>query len=452
VLVLDKLRAQFRGELITPESSAYDPARHLWNGMIDKRPAAIARCGGVADVIASVQFAAENGVLLAIRGGGHNVAGLGMCDDGLVIDMTRMKGAYVEPRRRTIRAQAGMCWGDFDRETQIFGLATTGGQVSTTGIAGLTLGGGFGWLSGRFGLACDNVISFEVVTADGGVRTASEHENADLYWGLRGGGGNFGVVTSFEFQLHSVATVLAGMLIHPLEHAGEVLRFYRDFAASAPDELTIYAAALTTPDQFEALAIALCYCGDDLEQGAKLLEPLRKFGPPVADMVGPMPYVAVQQMLDAAFPYGIHSYWKSNFISSLTDNAIDMFVSYAQSRTSPRTICVIEPCHGQAQRVAPEAVAFGLRKHIFNLHILTLWEEGDPEPHIQWTRRFWAAMRPYSAGTVYVNALAADDAGRIREAYGANYPRLVEIKQKYDPANLFRVNQNINTAFGAPAA
>jgi FAD/FMN-containing dehydrogenase len=450
--VLDQRRGQLRGELITPESPVYDSARQLWNGMIDKRPAAIARCCGVADVVACVRFAVENRMLLAVRSGGHNVAGLAMCDGGLVIDMTRMKGAYIDPRRRTVRAQAGMCWGDFDRETQLFGLATTGGQVSTTGIAGLTLGGGFGWLSGRCGLACDNVLSFEIVTADGSVRTASGGENADLYWALRGGGGNFGVVTSFEFQLHPIGAVLAGLLIHPLEHASEVLRFYREYAALAPDEVTVYAVALTTPDGFKALAIAPCYCAEDLERGAQLLDPLRKFGPPVADTVGPMPYVALQQMLDAGFPYGIHSYWKSNFLSSLTDDAIDVFVSYAHSRTSPRSVCVIEPCHGKAQRVAPEAAAFGLRKHMFSLHILTLWEEGEPELHIQWARSFWTALQPYSAGTVYVNVLSNDDAGRIREAYGANYPRLVEIKQKYDPTNLFRVNQNISPAVGAASS
>jgi hypothetical protein len=374
----DQLRERLRGDLITAESPEYDSARQLWNGMIDKRPAAIVRCWGVADVVAAVRFAAENGMLLAIRGGGHNVAGLAMCDGGVVIDMQRMKGAYVDPRRRTIRAQGGMCWGNFDCETQLFGLATTGGQVSTTGIAGLTLGGGFGWPSGRCGLACDNVLSFEVVTADGSIRTASENENPDLYWGLRGGGGNFGVVTSFEFQLHPIGTVLAGMVIHPLERARELLRFYRDYAASSPDELTVYAAAMTTPDGFNASAMAVCYCGEHLERGAQLLQPLREFGPPIADTIGPMPYVALQQMWDAGFPYGIRSYWKSTFLSGLSDEAIDVFVSHAHSRTSPRAVCAIEPCHGKAQRVPPEAAAFGLRKHMFSLHILTLWEEGDP--------------------------------------------------------------------------
>jgi FAD/FMN-containing dehydrogenase len=256
------------------------------------------------------------------------------------------------------------------------------------------------------------------------------------------------VVTSFEFQLHEVGTVLAGLLIHPLERARELLRFYREYAASAPDELTAYAVATTTPDGLKASVLAACYCGDDLDQGARLLEPLRKFGPPIADTIAPMSYVALQQMWDAGFPYGIRSYWKSTFLSSLSDGAIDVFASYAQSRTSPRAVCGIEPWHGKAQRVAPQATAFGLRKDMFSLHILTQWEEGDPEPHIRWTRSFWKALQPYSAGTVYVNVLSNDDAGRIREAYGANYPRLIEIKRRYDPANLFRVNQNIAPATG----
>ncbi len=445
----EQLREQLRGELITPESPAYDSARRVWNGMINKRPAAIARCAGVGDVVATVQFAAANDILLAIRGGGHNVAGLATCDDGIVIDLTRMNGAHVDPLRRTVRAQSGMCWGDFDRETQLFGLAATGGLVSTTGIAGLTLGGGFGWLMGRCGLACDNVLSAQIVTADGKVLTASAIEHPDLYWALRGGGGNFGVVVSFEYQLYPITTVLSGLILHQLERAEEAIRFFRDFIASAPDELTVYAGVLTTPDGLEALAYIPCYCGDSLDEGARVLAPLREFGPPVADMVGPMPYRSMQQMLDPAVPYGMHSYWKSNFMRALSDEAIETFVSYARSRTSQRTLCILEHCHGQAQRVGPEETAVAMRREMLDLVILTLWEGGDPAPHVEWTRQFWTAMQPYSAGSVYVNTLSADESSRISEAYGPNYSRLAEVKAKYDPSNLFRVNHNIRPAKAA---
>jgi len=366
-----------------------------------------------------------------------------------VIDLMRMNGAHVDPLRRTVRAQAGMCWGDFDRETQLFGLAATGGLVSTTGISGLTLGGGFGWLMGRCGLACDNVLSAQIVTADGKVLTASAIEHPDLYWALRGGGGNFGAVVSFEYQLYPITTVLSGLILHSLERGEEALRFFRDFIVSAPDELTVYAGVLTTPDGFQALAFIPCYCGDNLDEGARILAPLREFGPPVADMVGPMPYRSMQQMLDPAVPYGIHSYWKSNFMAALSDEAIETFVSYSRSRTSQRTICILEHCHGQAQRVAPEETAVAMRREMLDLVILTLWEGGDAAPHIEWTRQFWAAMQPHSAGSVYVNTLNADESSRISEAYGPNYSRLAEVKAKYDPSNLFRVNHNIRPARAA---
>jgi FAD/FMN-containing dehydrogenase len=299
---------------------------------------------------------------------------------------------------------------------------------------------------GRCGLACDNVRSFQIVTADGKILTVSPDEHPDLNWALRGGGGNFGAVVSFEFQLYPITTVLSGMLVHPLDRAVEVLRFYRDFVTTLPDELMVYAVATTTPDGMQALAIVPTWCGDDLDAGARVLEPLRKFGPPLADMVGPMPYIALQQMLDPACPYGIHSYWKSSFLESLSDSAIETFVAHARTVTSPRTFCILEHYHGKATRIPPDGSALALRQHPLNLVLLSMWEGGDPEPHVQWTRQFWNAMQPYSAGSVYVNTLAADDVSRTHEAYGANYARLAEIKGKYDPNNLFRVNHNIQPA------
>jgi len=366
-----------------------------------------------------------------------------------VIDLARMNGAHVDPVRRTVRAQAGMCWGDFDRETQVFGLAATGGLVSTTGIAGLTLGGGFGWLMGRCGLACDNVLSAQIVTANGKILTASVNEHPDLYWALRGGGGNFGAVVSLEYKLYPITMALSGLILHPLERGTEALRVFRDFIVNAPDELTVYAGVLTTPDGFQALAFIPCYCGDSLDEGARVLAPLREFGPPVADTVGPMPYCSVQQMFDPAVPYGIHSYWKSNFMRVLSDEAIETFVSYARIRTSQRTICILEHCHGQAQRVGPEETAVPMRRETLDLVILSLWEGGDPAPHIEWTRQFWTAMQPYSAGSVYVNTLSADESSRVAEAYGSNFSRLAEVKGKYDPSNLFRVNHNIRPVMAA---
>ncbi|HEY2016426.1 MAG TPA: BBE domain-containing protein, partial [Bryobacteraceae bacterium] len=283
---------------------------------------------------------------------------------------------------------------------------------------------------------------------DGSVRTVNGDEHPDLYWALRGGGGNFGAVVSFEYQLYPITTVLAGMLVHPLERAVEVLRFYRDFVNTAPDELIVYAAVLTTPDGMNVLSLVPCYSGDNLDEGARILEPLRKFGPPLADLIAPTAYIAWQQALDPACPYGIQSYWKSNYFGALSDDAIDTFVSYASARTSPRSFCIIENAHGKAARPSGDSTA-APRQRPFNLVLLSMWEEGAAEPHIQWTREFWTAMQPYSSGSVYVNALASDDSSRIPEAYGVNYPRLLEVKQKYDPENVFRVNHNIQPAKAA---
>ncbi len=439
------LRSNFRGEILTPQSIGYEDARKVWNGMIDRRPAAIARCTGPEDVAAAVRFAADQGIYPAVRGGGHNVAGLAMVDDGLVIDLSPMKGITVDPAKRTATAQTGLTWGEFDPVTQAHGLATTGGLISTTGIGGLSLGGGIGWLMGRCGLVCDNTLEYEIVIATGERIRASANEHPDLFWALKGGGGNFGVVTSITYRLHPVGPVISGMILHPLEHAREVLRFYRDFVqAGLPDELIVYAAALSTPDGFPVIALMPAWSGADLAEGERVLAPLRKFGSPVADMVTVMPYIAMQQMIDAGAPHGLRSYWKSSFLRELPDAAIDTFVESAKSCRSPRSFAILEHGHGAATRVAPDATAFSMRSEGFDLVLIGLWSDpAEDALHTGWTRDFHAAMQPWTLKAVYVNSLDQDEAARIPEAYGENYARLSAIKGKYDPENRFRRNHNI---------
>lgn len=439
------LEAQFRGDILTPGSAEYETSRRIWNGMIDRRPAAIARCSGPADVRAAVRFSVDQGVYPAIRGGGHNAAGLAMVDGGLVVDLSRMKGIFVDPAKSEATAQLGLTWGEFDRETQLYGLATTGGLISTTGIAGLTLGGGVGWLMGRCGLVCDNTLSYDVAVATGELIRASANEHADLFWALKGGGGNFGVVTSVTYRMYPITTVISGMVLHPLAHAREVLRFYRDFVMSGlPDELIVYAAALSTPDGHPVVALLPAWSGDNLDEGERALEPLRKSGAPIADLVTRMPYPAMQRMIDGVAPFGLRSYWKSRFLRELPDEAIDAFVGFAESRTSPRSIAVLEHTHGAVSRVPPDATAFPTRRDPFDLVLISLWTDAEEDArHIGWTREFHSAMQPWSAGSVYVNALDQDDSARIPEAYGANYTRLCAVKAAYDPDNRFRRNQNI---------
>jgi FAD/FMN-containing dehydrogenase len=442
---IDALRAQFRGEILTPASPGYDAARRLWNGMIDRRPAAIARCSSSDDVAAAVRFAAREELYPAIRAGGHNVAGLASVDEELVIDVSPMKRITVDPIARSACGEAGLTWGELDAATRAHGLATTGGINSTTGIAGLTLGGGVGWLMGRCGLSCDTTLAYSLVSANGEPLTASAGENSDLFWALKGGGGNFGVVTSITYRLQPVGTVIAGMILHPFARAHDVLRYYRDFVmAGLPDDLIIYASAITGPDGAPMIAITPAYSGSNLEEGERLLAPLRAFGPPLADLVTRMPYVALQRLFDAGTPYGVRSYWKSTFLRSLPDQAIDTFVQYAAARTSPRTMIKLEHAHGAATRVAPNETAFPARGHAFDLVVLSLWDDmKDDARNVAWTRDFYQAMLPWSAGLVYVNALADDDGDRVRQAFGDNYARLVAVKTKYDPANRFRRNQNI---------
>ena len=445
---IQDFRASLRGQLLQPGDAGYDSARKIDNAMIDRRPRLIARCAGVADVRAAVRFARQHELLVSVRGGGHNVAGNAVCDGGLMIDLSPMKGVRIDPAARVAHAQAGVTWGDLDAESQAFGLATPGGVISTTGIAGLTLGGGVGWLNGHYGLACDNLISADVVTADAQFVHASEQEHADLFWGLRGGGGNFGIVTSFEYRLHPVGPmVLSGPVFHPAARAKEVLRFYREFSASEPDEMTTYGGLLTGPDGTPLVAIVPTYSGA-LDQGEKLVERLRKFGPPVADMLGPMPWVAVQRMFNDGFPPGRFNYWKSALTPEITDELIDVIVDHMARVPSPHTAVMLEHYHGAYSRKAPTATAYSHRRPTYDVVIIANWTDAkDTEGNIAWARGLFAAVQPQVSKAVYVNFLDADEgADRIRAAYGENYDRLAALKKKYDPTNFFRMNQNVRPA------
>ncbi len=443
---MQELRTRLRGPLLAPGDDGYDDARQVFNRMIDKRPDAMARCAGAGDVIAGVNFARQHDLPVAVRGGGHSIAGKSVCDGGLLIDLSLMKGIRVDPARRRAQAEPGLRLGEFDRETQSFGLATPLGVITNTGIAGLTLGGGIGWLNGKYGLSCDNVISLDVVTADGRFLTASATKNEDLFWALRGGGGNFGVVTSFEYRLHRVGPVLAGMVIYPWEKAKEVFRFFLEFSAGCPDELTTMAALLSGPDGIPVAAVAVCYCGS-IAKGKKLLKPLRSFGPPAADQIQPMSYVAVQSMFDGAAPLGHQHYWKSGFTRALNDEAIEIIVEFMSRKPSTSTLCYLQQLHGVAGRVAADAAAFSHRGDQHNFDIIAQWPDpADNERNIAWTRDFFAAIEPHLDRGVYVNTLGEEGEERVRAAYGPNYDRLAAVKSKYDPANFFRLNQNIQPA------
>jgi FAD/FMN-containing dehydrogenase len=451
---MEELRVAVRGLVITAQDESYDTARKVRNGAIDKRPVVIVRCAGVADVIEAIQFARSQNLLVAVRGGGHNQAGFGVCDGGLVIDLSPMKGIWVDHTAQSARTQGGATWHDFDHETQAFGLASTGGLISTTGVAGLTLGGGMGWLMRKQGLACDNLLSADVVTAEGQVITASATENADLFWGLRGGGGNFGVVTSLEFRLHPLGAVLGGLVLYPAEKARDVLHFYRDYMAAAPNELMAFPAFITVPPLPElptclhgtlGLAIATCYAGD-LEAGEKVVQPLRTFGPPTADLLGPMPYTALQSMFDASAPFGARDYWRSDYLGELKDEAIEILVEHsAAMRTlSPLTAIHLYPMGGVVSRISAGETAFNHRDARYAMITIGLWlNPEESEAHKRWVQGLWQAMRPFSSGSAYVNFLGDEGEERVRAAYGESYDRLVAIKSKYDPTNFFRVNQNI---------
>jgi len=437
--------ASLRGEVLRPTDEGYDEARKIQNGMIDRRPTLIARCAGVADVIASVNFARDQQLLLSVRGGGHSVPGFSVCDGGLMIDLSRMRGVRVDAARQTVRAEGGVTWGDFDHETQAFGLATTGGVVRTTGIAGLTLGGGHGFLMRKYGLTCDNLLSVDLITAEGQLLTASAEEHSDLFWALRGGGGNFGVATSFEYKLHEVGPVLAGMLIYPLARAKEIFRIYRDVTTAAPDELTLYFALATLPDGTQAAGVLGCYAGP-IAEGERLLGPLRESGPHLADQFGPMPYTALQSIPENFNPPGMRNYWKSGYMTQLSDDAIDLLVEEYPSVPAPFTHLLVEQMGGALSRIGEDETAVSHRDALYNAIIIGMWAEpAEDERIIDWVRRLWEALRPFTSGGAYVN-YEMSDAGedRVRVAYGyEKYERLVALKNRYDPTNMFRLNQNI---------
>jgi FAD/FMN-containing dehydrogenase len=443
----DALAAAIGGDLILPNDLRYDETRQVWNGMIDRRPAAIARCRSVEDVVAAVRFARDHGLPIAVRGGGHNAAGLAVHDDGLVIDLTEMNAVGIDPERRIARAGGGATWGDYDAATQAYGLASTGGAISMTGIGGLTLGGGLGWLMRRFGLACDNLIGAQVVLADGTVVQTSETERPELLWGLRGGGGNFGIVTEFVYRLYPLNGVYAGLLIHPRERAAEGLRWYREANVAAPDELTTFLALLHTPDGVPVFAFVPAFAGD-ATAGEAAVAPYRALGEAIVDAVQPMSYVALQQMLDEGFQPGPHVYWKAHFLSGLPDEAIDIIVAGANAAPSPLSAVVVELLGGAVARVGQDETAFDHRDAEYNLAIIARWlDPADADANVAWARELWEALRPFARG-VYVNYLGVGDgAERVREAYSPEkFARLAALKRDYDPDNVFRLNQNIPPA------
>ncbi|HTQ89968.1 MAG TPA: FAD-binding oxidoreductase [Streptosporangiaceae bacterium] len=448
--VPDEVRASFSGELIGLEDPGYEQARRVHNGLIDKRPALIARCCTVPDIADAVVAGREQATEISVRGGGHNIAGLAVTDGGLMIDLAPMKGIRIDPERRTIWAQAGVTWKELNRAAAGHGLATTGGVVSSTGIAGLTLGGGEGWLMGKFGLTVDNLLAAEVVTADGQVVVASAEHHQDLFWALRGGGGNFGVAASFEYQAHPLATVYGGMVAHPVSRAREVFGFYREFTQAAPDELTVYMSLFANPGAAEEgpeegmMAMAACHCGDSASAEADL-KPLRQFGPPVTDLIQPMPYPVINTLSDGGYPRGAFNYWKSAFLGELSDAAAEIMVDAIRRCPSPMSGLGIVPYLGAVARVEATATAFAHRAPGYSLLIVSQWTDPrDTAANIAWARETFAALRPHMTGRSYVNNLTAEDGRRVHEVWGSNYRRLVTVKRRYDPDNIFRLNHNID--------
>ncbi len=441
---LSNFTTQLRGQALLPRDPGYDAARTVWNAMVDKHPGLIARCATTSDVVACVNFAKEHDLLLSVRGGGHNYAGKAVCEGGLMIDLSPMKDISVDPETRRARAEAGLRLGEFDRATHEFSLATTLGVNTDTGIAGLTLGGGYGWLAGKYGLACDNLVSAEVVTADASVLEANTDQHADLFWGLRGAGANFGVVTRFEYVLHPVTTVMGGMVVYPLNAA--VLRFFNEFSMGAPDEVTTVGTVLTAPDGTPAFGIVVSHCGAP-SVGEKVLQPLRTFATPLVDLIEPRPYVAMQAFLDDVWPAGRYYYNKAHNVRSLSDDVIGIVLEYGNRLPTPVSNIAFQQLHGTASRIPADQTAFPHRYDHFDMLVHPATDDpANIDSMVQWARECWAAASPFVERALYVNALedaVEEGERRVREAYGLNYDRLVALKIKYDPKNLFRQNANI---------
>lgn len=449
---VEEFKASLRGELIQPSDESYDEARKVYNGMIDRRPRMIARCADVADVITAVNFGRENDLLIAIRGGGHNGGGLGICDDGLVIDLSLIKYTRVDPAARTVRVGGGCTWGDVDHATHALGLATPTGIISTTGVGGLTLGGGMGYLTRKCGLTIDNLLEADIVLADGRFVTASAEENEDLFWAIRGGGGNFGVVTSFLFKLHPIHMDYAGPMLWPLEQATEVMQWYREFITQAPDDIYGFFLFLVVPPgppfpehlhNKKMCGIVWCYTGP-AEQAETTFKPIRSFGPPALDLVGPMPHPQLQSMFDELYPPGLQWYWRADFFNELSDEAIALHVKYGSEIPTMHSSMHLYPINGAAHRIGKTDTAWSYRDATWAQVIVGV----DPDPTnneqiIAWTKEYWDALHPHSAGGAYVNFMMDEGEERIKASYRDNYDRLVEIKKQFDPTNLFRVNQNI---------
>ena len=454
--IIEELRGNFRGQILTSKDTGYEEGRKVWNGMIDKHPSVIAQCADEDDVEKALGFARSNNLEIAVRGGGHNVAGFSTCDNGIVIDLSPMKNIEIDKNAGTAHAQAGLTWGEFDKVTQEAELATTGGLISTTGIAGFTLGGGFGWLVRKYGMTIDSLLSVEMILANGERVTASPTEYPDLFWGVRGGGGNFGIVTSFNYKLHPVGPeVYGGVLFHPVSKAKELLKFYNSWVRSIPDELSTTTAIITAPPEpfvpkelvgTQMIIVAVCYAGDK-EKGEKILKPLRDFTPAAIDVVGPIPYVALQGMLDASAPKGIHSYWRTHYLNDLTDASIETIVEQTShlKNLSPFSALHIHHWEGAISRVKPEETAFSHRNARFVINVVGLWmPEDDADKHIKWVKGFSDNVKQFSTGNIYLNFLADTGEDKVMAAYGKDkYAKLVQLKNKYDPKNLFHLNQNI---------